>query len=467
MAVAPVVAQAAEPASDPTVFHRSEALTLRWHLQAGINAVAEQNLFWRLADTTAPGSGFDADTEWLEFYAKPGVSGEAMLGGGRTLYGRLSAVGSYTAGTDAFDRGDTGAATLEEAHLGLRGTTAGGIGYDLAIGPQELKLGTGMLVASGASSGFERGALKFGPRKAWSRAAVARLSQGGFTGTAFYLGPNELPSSDGGNRLAGVDLRRDDGEGGHLGATLLRVQRSGSPYVQAAPGGAGAPTILPGARAGTRTLDLYARTSPSTGLLAGWTLAAELALQRNGAIDLKAWAGRLQVSRALAGVRWAPTLSYSYQTFSGDDPATAALERFDPLYYEGSPSAWSTGSKSSMAFINSNVQAHALALRVQPTPRDTLTLRYAHVRANELRSPIQFGQATRLDTSGSDANLVAGVTRPHLSDDVFLEYSRVVNRHTYLSAGVAVAMAGAGIRDAAGGRAPDWRGAFVNVVINH
>jgi len=66
-----------------------------------------------------------------------------------------------------------------------------------------------MLVASGASIGFERGALKFGPRKAWEMAAVGRLSRAGVGGTVFYLDPNEVPSSDGGNRLVGVDLRSD------------------------------------------------------------------------------------------------------------------------------------------------------------------------------------------------------------------------------------------------------------------
>src|SRR5690606_25365921 len=55
----PAAAQAAAQADDPTVFHRSESLTLRWHLQAGINAVTEQKLFWNLAETTAPGSGYD------------------------------------------------------------------------------------------------------------------------------------------------------------------------------------------------------------------------------------------------------------------------------------------------------------------------------------------------------------------------------------------------------------------------
>lgn len=460
------VAHAAAQASDPTVFHRGDGLTMRWHLQAGINAVAEQDLFWNLAETTAPGSGYDANKAWLEVYVKPGLSFERGLSSGKTLYGKLSAVSSYTLGTDAFDEGDTGATTLEEAHLGLRGETVGGLSYDVSLGPRELKLGTGMLLASGASSGFERGALKFGPRKAWDSAAIARLSRAGISGTAFYISPNELPSSDGKNELAGLDLRHDDARGGYLGATLLRVLSSGSPYVQAAPGGIGAPTILPGARDGTQALNLYAKSN-ALSALPNWTFAADFAYEWNDRINLRAWAGRVQAHYTLANLPWSPTLSYGYQTFSGDDPNTAKLERFDPLYYEGNPSAWSTGSKSSMAFVNSNVNAHSIALRVQPTGRDTLTLRVAHIRANELRSPIQFGQATRVDTVGATANVVAGVTAPHLADDLFLEYNRVLNRHTFLSAGVAISVPGKGIRDVTGGDAPNWTGGYVNLVVDY
>lgn len=459
---APALAQAA----DPTLLHRGDGLTVRWHLQAGINAVAERKLFWNLAEATAPGGGYDPDKAWLELYVKPGVSFERSLDRGLTLYGKLSTVSSYTSGTDAFDNGNTGATTLEEAHLGLRGQTGGGLTYDVSIGPSELRLGTGMLVASGASSGFERGALKFGPRKAWDQATIARFGLGTLAATAFYLSPNELPSSDGGNKLAGLDLRHDDDRGGFLGATLLSVLDSGSSYVQAAPNGVGAPTILPGARDGTRALSLYARASPLADL-PNWTLSADFAREWNDRIDLGAWAGRVQAGYALASLPWSPVLTYGFQTFSGDDPATSRLERFDPMYYEGNPNAWSTGSKSSMTFINSNVQAHSIALRVQPSARDTLTLRYAHVRANELRSPIQFGQATRVDTAGTRANVVAGVTHAHLADDLFLEFNRVLDRNTFLSAGVAISVPGKGIRDIVGGSTPNWSGGFVNIVVNY
>src|SRR5690606_28648080 len=136
--------------------------------------------------------------------------------------------------------------------------------------------------------------------------------------------------------------------------------------------------------------------------------------------------------------------TYSCQSFSGDDPNTAKLERLDPFYYQRSPGAWATGSKSSMVFINSNVQSHELSLRIQPTERDTFTLRYAHIRVNELRSPLQFGQATRMELVGGTANLIAGVTSAHLADDVFLEYNRIINPHTFLTVGVNASFPGKG-----------------------
>jgi hypothetical protein len=448
---------------DPMLFYDSNGLKIRGHLQFGLNAVAERNLFWDLAASTAPGSGFDADTNWLEGYMKPGVSFEYQLDASAVLYGKLSAVSSYTWGTDAFDTGDNGETTLEEAYLAIRGQLGAGLSYDLSVGPRELSLGTGMLVSNGATSGFERGALKFGPRKAWEKAAIAKLSYGNLTGTAFYLDPNELPSKDGKNELAGVDLRYDDPAGGYLGATFVSVLNSETPYPQAAPGGVGAPSVTPGAREDTKTIGLYAKTNPFEGGLQNWTFTGDFAYQWNDRIDLEAWAGRVTAGYTFANVPWTPNVTLGYQSFSGDDPDTTKLERFDPLYYQGSPSAWATGSKSASTFINSNVNALTLAVRLQPTRQDTVTLRYAHIRANELNSPVQFGQATRVDING---NVVSGVTDSHLADDVFLEYSRIINRNTFLTAGVSVSFPGAGIDNVINGSADPWTGGFVNVVIN-
>lgn len=108
------------------------------------------------------------------------------------------------------------------------------------------------------------------------------------------------------------------------------------------------------------------------------------------------------------------------------------------------------------------MNALSLALQLSPSPQESLTLRYAHIRANELKSPIQFGQGTRLDP---DFEVVAGVTTADLADDFFLEYSRVITRNTFLTAGVSASFPGAGIDRVVGRDASLWTGGFVNVVI--
>ena len=102
-----------------------------------------------------------------------------------------------------------------------------------------------------------------------------------------------------------------------------------------------------------------------------------------------------------------------------------------------------------------------------PSPKDFLTFRAAHIRVNELRSPIQFGQATRFEIGDGSNIIVTGVTDPHLADDVFLEYSRIINRNTFLTAGVSASFPGAGLELAAKQDLPVWLGGFVNVVINY
>lgn len=456
------VAQAAEPLT----FKNENGLEVRLLLQAGINAIVEGGLFWTLSDTFAQSANYETDKPWIEYYIKPGVSVSYNLPWDMTAYGKASLVASYTQGTDAYDFGDTGSITVEEGYLGIQKRFDNLSKLDFSLGPRELRLGTGMLIANGGSSGFERGALKFGPRKAWEMAAIGRGTHGEFTATAFYLNPNEMPSTDNKNELAGFDWRYDGTMGGFAGLTYINVLSSRSSYPKAAPGGIGPPSIQPGARNGLNAISFYGRTGQHKNRFGTSFLALDGAVEWNHRINMLAWGGRFQAGHIWSDYRWTPSLTYTYKTFSGDDPNTSGQERFDPLYYDGSPSTWATGSKSSMTFINSNVQAHELAFRIKPTRKNTLTLRYAHIRANELRSPIQFGQATRFEIAGGD-NIIAGVTDHHLADDFFLEFSRVMSANAFLTAGLSASIPGRGLNLAAGRDLPVWFGGFLNLVINY
>ena len=446
-AASPALAQTPEPLA----LHKSDDLTVTGHFQGGVNLVAEHNLFWRFAETVAGVTDFDPNAEWFEAYLKPGVTFERRIGDRATFYGGLSGVASMTVGTDAFDAGDTGRVTLEEGYLGWR-YKGGETGFDLSVGPRAFKAGTGMLIEAGGSSGFSRGALKLGPRKAWSFAALGEVSHGGFKGTAFYLDPNESPDNDGHNRMAGVDFRYDSNPNAVIGLTAGKVLESEAPYPKAPPGGVGVPSIIPGARDGLQFANLYIR-SPLMGAPNAF-MAADLAIERNDRIDMRAWAGRAQIGYAFAEPPWKPTFTVGYQTFSGDDPDTARLERFDPLYYEGNPSAWSTGTKSSMVFINSNVNSWQVAASLH------------RIEADQLRSPIQFGQATRVEEQNGVNSPITGVTRRHLSDDLYVEYFRVMSPNLYLTTGFSVSVPGAGIKSIVDD-APVWAGAYVDLIANY
>lgn len=63
-------------------------------------------------------------------------------------------------------------------------------------------------------------------------------------------------------------------------------------------------------------------------------------------------------------------------------------------------------------------------------------------------------------------NVVSGVVDAHLADDIFLEYNRIINPNTFLTAGVSVSFPGKGIREIIDGEAPRWLGGFVNVVVS-
>ena len=101
-------------ASDPMLLIDSQDLTVRGHFQFGVNAVAERNLFWDLAELVTGNTEYNSDENWLEIYTEPGVSFERRVSPYSSWFGKVSAVGAYTAGTDAFDASNIGSVTLEE-----------------------------------------------------------------------------------------------------------------------------------------------------------------------------------------------------------------------------------------------------------------------------------------------------------------------------------------------------------------
>ncbi|MCA0404782.1 MAG: alginate export family protein [Proteobacteria bacterium] len=454
------------PAKDPLTYTFADG-HIKFGLEAGFQVVGEARAFWNLSHTFAPASRFKTTLGWGEAYLKPGFTFEKRLGSGLALYGGASLVAARTLGRDIFDIQDKGRVLLENAYAGAKfGTPGSGFYADVSAGAQPYRIGTGMLIADGGQDGFERGALIFGPRAAWAMTGIARLGHGAFSAEGFYLDANEYASNNSKSTLAGVNFAYAPAKGQNLGLALGKVLTSLAPYPQAAPGGVGIPAILMDARKDLAFLNAYGRWNPVSSLPGLW-IAGDFAYQWNDRIDMRAWGARGEIGYAFSELPFSPTLSYAWQTFSGDNPNTRRLERFDPLFYDGSPAGWATGSNGSFMFINSNVNAHRATLALYASARDILTFRYAHVRANQLNSPVQFGQATRFAFTNGVPGLIAGVRKAHLSDEFLAEYTRILTPNAFLSFGFAYSVPGAGLRGLATSRLPDWYAGFANLVIKY
>lgn len=457
-AALPAVAQTTAPA---------EPKPVTFDVETGLQGVFGVNAFWGLAEVYAPTANYKEDSVWGEAYVKPGVTFQTRLGSDVRLRARASGVGSLTVGSDIFASVDQSAITLEDASLGLSaGDAAKGFQFDISGGSQPYRIGSGMLIADGGVDGFERAVLIFGPRQAWELTGIVRATYKNVFVEGFHLDPRELGSGNSRTIIRGARLEWAIAKDRFIGVTYGHVPDSEAPYVQAAPGGVGAPVIIPNGRDGMSFWHIYGSVAPVKalpGLVIGW----DYARQRNERIRMKASGGRIEIANTFVTAKWLPTIAYAFQSFSGDDPNTPELERFDPLFYDGSPGGWATGTNGAFVFINSNLQAHKFKLSAMPTQQDIVTFRYAHVRADQARSPLQFGQATRPDFSPGAPGLIAGVIQKHLSDDVLLEYTHLVNQHIFITGGLSHSWPGPGLQELAFGTAKQWSGGFVNVVFKY
>lgn len=449
----PVAAQQAPP--DP-LRYKSGPWDVKFGFDGAVQITGERNSWWNLPDTLAPTAKYNPDRGWLEFAVKPSVRFTYTASETIAFYGGLAVVGTGTLERDIFEEGNRGRLSLENAYAGIRVTGAPGITIDLSAGQQDYAIGTGMLIQNGGGNGFERGALLLSPRTAWEFAALGRVKAGRFSFDGFYLDPNELKSGDSHTKLAGAKAEYQLGTNQSIGLAYINVLQSEYPSMQAPL------TLIPDGRDGLNTLHGFFRVEPFAKLPDLW-IGGELAWQWTDRIDQRAFGGQAEIGYTAATLPFRPTFSYAYRYFSGDDPGTASNERFDPLFYAGSPTAWATGGNASLAFYNSNVQAHRLGIDLMLSQQDFLKFRYWYVDAAELNSPIQFGQAARLGASGGFPTLLVGVQKPHLSDDFYLEHTRILTPNLFLTSGVASSIPGEGLKEIASGKAESWWGAYANL----
>jgi hypothetical protein len=455
-------APAAAPVApkDPLLFE-SGPTRVKFSLDGVLQQSGVTGSWWNLSEQFAPDANYKVDRAWAESWIKPGVRVDTSAADWVTVYSGVSYVGSSNLGKDVFEQGNRGLWAIEDAYLGARIPLPDEAStLDVSYGRQPYKIGTGMLIAVGALNGFERGATTTFARRAWEEAGIVRWSRGPLSLDGFYLNPNELRSGDTSTRLAGTKFEWNPAPNQSLGIAYINVFESIFPYT-AAP-----LQLLPDGRQGLNTVHLFGRWNPLPETLPDWSVAGDYAHQWNDRINMAANAYNLETAYAFSQRPLTPRLAYAYRSFSGDDPGTSRFEKFDPLYYEGAPALWATGSNGSFSFLNSNVRAHRLSLNLTLNPTNFMAFYYWHVRADQVNSPLQFGQAGRIEASGGEPQLVAGVPNAHLSDDLYCEYTRMLTTHVFLTTGVAVSFPGRGYRDLVD-NSKTWVGGLANLTMKY
>jgi hypothetical protein len=413
----------------------SDAGTVTVDAAVTLGAYTMTRLFWDLGAENAE-SSFEPDKSWSEMGFSAGIAFTRRTGRAE-LYGGASVIGTTVLGTDPFDYENQGALRPERAYAGWRTRRDAGWNLDVSFGSQEYFIGTtagglndAMLLRMGSSNGSEWGGQMLLLRRAWELSAVARLTTGRWRAEGFWLRPNELPSADTRTELAGVKV---EGTWANVrsraGVAWVGVPRSEQVYPRADQPG----EFFVGGRDGLRSWHAYGYVTPLPTGLPTLSARVEAVLQRNPDIDMRAGTVYAEGSYTLVCTRGTPTLSYTYASFSGDDPATTRYERFDPLYWGGSLYGTWFGANSSWALLNSNFAVHRATAQFVVAPGDFLTLQYNRFGANELRSPIQFGQATRLECGASGCALLSGVTDAALSQDVYAGWTHLFSKQLNVS----------------------------------
>ena len=429
-------------------------VALRFGMYAFAAGWAMDGIWAGLAPAYGGGTGFQENGRWGDAYLRPGVTAQAASPIGM-LSGGVSASWGGTLGTDLYNASDSGRTMLEDAWIGLAtpATDPAGPRMDLRAGRFSECFDGGFLLCQATVNGAERGLIMASPRTAWSLATRARAEMSGVSLTAAYLEPNNLPSFDTNDAFAYLAAGFAGG-GWELGGGYVRALRSSYAYP-----GQMAPFVL--IADGRDGLDSWILRTAWRGAVAAETdlaLRAIGAIQRQSRADLAAWGGYAEAALATRGLPFAPRLALGHARFSGDDPGTERLERFDPLYYggDGGLDGFFFGVIGPNLFLNTNLRIWRANLDLAVSPRDFVKLQALRFEADQRDSPLQFGQAVRFDASGTAIRFQRGVPTRSLGQEVLASWSRVVTPEVALTAIASVFLPGDGLDALVGGQSRTW-----------
>lgn len=352
-------------------------------LRGGISNFSSNNTWFGNAALFTAGNPLARDPagpgtySWFDGYLELGVAGITQID---TLplyvYAGVSNIVSTTLQPDLFESDNRIFSGIEDLYGGLvygYRTDRSRFGINLSVGRQDYRISNGMLFANGAGNGGDRATILSNPRTAFDNTVIGRVRWNDIRLEGFYLDPDELPLLDTQTRYWGANLEYDNNRSLQLGLSYIHALQSDFSYFTQT-------DVF--SREGLNVIYPRIRLTNPFGLDGLW-LQAEYAHQWNDNFDMAANAVWGQLGYTIQQFPWTPTLSYRYAYFSGDDPDTAAFERFDPLLSGGGPDTWIQGSNLVKLYQNSNLITHQLLLRLRPSQRFDLALQYIHLTAPE------------------------------------------------------------------------------------
>ncbi len=334
-------------------------------------------------------NGANTDT-WSEGALEIGLALETKAGEG-AFFAELSGLYTRTWGDDAsgltvgLDR--TEEFSLEQTHVGWRsGGTFASLDEDaltLKAGSFDYRVGTGLLIADGASDGGERGGWFLSARKAFRNGFLVTFDTGPWKAEGFYL-ENETRFEGIQGYGWGFNLEYEIAAAG-LDLGLLWVESEDVPEK---------------GKIGTTATGLRADWAATDGL----SFSGEVVLQDKDGAEPKGFF--VNGSYGWHDKGWKPKVSYRYASFSGDDLSTPGDEGWSSFAYGFTDYGyWFQGEiTGNYPLGNDNLKSHMIRLELSPNEDLTLNVIYYDFTLNQ---PHIFGDPVSSLDWGDEIDLAA------------------------------------------------------------
>jgi hypothetical protein len=386
-----------------------------------VDAGAEAGLFYNTQRNNNFGIGrlgtldsADSDTSendvtYQEAYVKPSVYLNYDLGGS-SIYGAASIVCGKTFGDgdpDGFTPNHPEDCSNEDLYIGYNsGDSYGDLGVDVSFGRQQYHQGRDYLWGYGEYSAAEAGLYWLSPRLAFHRTAMVKLTYGDWFAEGVWLQSKDVfAGSQREYAIGNLEYAQDWGTIGLAYTRVLAVDFSAN-------------TASFFSLEDANIYDIRYNGNPLYQMMPNWWFSAEYVWEKGDSGGLDAFgspvqekdadAWYVQLTYAFPEFEWAPEISYRFNHYSGDDPATASEdEAVDMLQYGFEDwGTWYHGEVlGEYAIFNSNLDVHHVFLWAYPYENLRAGFIFLNYTLDETNSGFQAGVTD--DDFGNEINLIA------------------------------------------------------------